>query len=200
MAKLLFSRMRSDINRFVDKVYAPYQINNAMACQQELATSSDPKERSKSLLLAINAAFSDRGSPQLQEAVLKGMGIFVFKIRQDVESMRTVLLNPINQQETEVLSSIERAYLQLHYANSIITGHLSSVVKVHDTQSENMDAMGMEQDLRTTIGTALSGTTEKIADLVEESTQADEKLSKVEENAEKLKNTINEFKSKVSGN
>jgi len=37
LAQVLFSRMRHDVNRFVDDVYAPYQIKVAMDRQGELA-------------------------------------------------------------------------------------------------------------------------------------------------------------------
>lgn len=200
LAQVLFARMRHDINRFVDEVYAPFQIKNTMNRQNQLARSSKPEDQKKSLLLAINAAFKTDASPQLQDAVLKGMGSMVSKIRVDVESMRKELLVPLNAQEAEVLGSIDRAYQQLHYANSIVTGHLSSVAKVHETQAELLQAIGIERDLRKEVGDNLAKASDKIRDLVEAAEKTDAKLETTEENARKLKEAVSELKKNLKGN
>jgi hypothetical protein len=197
-AKIIFSRMRNDINRFIEDVYAPYQISRVMSRQKDLATSSDPSDRRKSLLLAINAAFSDDASPKLQNAVLKGMGSMVFKLRKDIELMRTQLLDSVNLQEKDLLASIDRAYQQLHYANSIVTGHLSSVVKVHNTQAELLESIGVEKDLRSYVGEHLSEASDKISKLVDKAEKADNKLDKAEENAIKIKQELEKLKAKFS--
>jgi hypothetical protein len=77
LAQILFTRMERDINHFVDTVYAPYQIREAMKHQGDLATSKDPNDQKKSLLLAMNVAFKLDASTQLQDSVLKGMGFMV---------------------------------------------------------------------------------------------------------------------------
>ena len=118
LARILFSRMRHDINRFVDDAYTPYQIREVMIRQRELAKSRDPDDRKKSLIFAIDAAFGADASPGLQESVLAGMGSMIEKINERSESMRRELLDPLDDQEEEVLGSIDRAYQQLHYANS----------------------------------------------------------------------------------
>jgi hypothetical protein len=192
-AKIVFSRMRNDINRFIDDVYAPYQINRVMSRQKDLSTSSDPNDRKKSLLLGINAAFSGDASLKLQNAVLKGMGSMVFKLRKDIESMRNQLLDPVNLQEKELLASIDRSYQQLHYANSIVTGHLSSVVKVHNTQADLLESIGVERDLRSYVGEHLSNVSNNISKLVEKAEKADNKLDKAEENATKIKQEIDKL-------
>lgn len=196
LAQLLFIRMKKDVNRFIDDVYAPYQIRTVMDRQYELARSSNPDEKKKSLLLAINEAVKPDASDKLQSAVLKGMGSLVEKIREDVETMRKELLDPLNAQEEEVIGSIDRAYQQLHYANSIVTGHLSSVVKVHDTQTELLKEIGVERDLRKEISKNLAEASDKIAKVVESAEKADSKLEKVEERAKELKDTIRELKTK----
>lgn len=199
LAEILFSRMRHDINRFVDEVYAPFQIRNVMNRQNELARSANPDDRDKSLLLAINSAFKPDAPQGLQDKVLRGMEIMVRKIRADVESMRRELLDPLHAQEAEVLASIDRAYQQLHYANSIVTGHLSSVAKVHETQAELLQAIGVEKDLRKEVGENLAEATEKIGDLVDAAEKADAKLDSAEENARKLKEAVSELTGKLGG-
>lgn len=197
-AKIIFSRMRNDINRFIEGVYAPYQINIVMSRQKDLATSSNPNDHKKSLLLGINAAFSSDASPKLQNAVLKGMGLMVSKLRNDIESMRNQLLDSVNLQEKELLASIDRSYQQLHYANSIVTGHLSSVVKVHNTQAELLESIGVERDLRSYVGEHLAGASDKISKLIEKAEKADNKLDKAEENVIKIKQVLDKLNAKLS--
>jgi len=200
LAQVLFGRMQQDINRFVDDVYAPYQIRNTFNRQNELARSSDPEDRKKSLLMAINAAFKPDASQKLQDDVLRGMGRMVSKLRTDVESMRKELLDPLNAQEAEVLGSIDRAYHQLHYANSIVTGHLSSVVKVHETQAELLEAIGIERDIRKEVGNNIAKASDRIGNLVETAEKADAKFEMVEENVQKLKDAVSELKNNLKKN
>lgn len=194
LAKLLFDRMKQDVNRFVDEIYAPYQIKTAMERQKKLADSADQKERNKSLLLAINAAFKPGASEKLQGKVLKGMGSLVKKINNDIEKMRSDLLTPLDEQEKEVLGSINRAYLQMHYANSIVTGHLSSVAKVHEAQSDLLEEFGVERDLRKNIGEGVASASVKIASLVDDAEKVQNKLTKAESTAASLKTAIAELK------
>ncbi len=67
-----------------------------MERQKQLADSEDKNDRKKSLLLAINAAFKPGASEKLKSKVLKGMESLIKKIRNDVEKMRSDLLNPLN--------------------------------------------------------------------------------------------------------
>ncbi|MCK4512369.1 hypothetical protein KAW64_11550 [bacterium] len=194
LAQLLFARMRRDINRFVDEVYVPFQIRHAMDEERRKATSSDPAERSASLLLAIDAAFGPDAPTGLQQDVLAAMAHVVMMIRADVDTMRSALLDSLDAQEGEVLASIDRAYQQLHYANSIVTGHLSSVVGVHETQAELLQAIGIERDLRKDVGENLATASERISELVESAGSADAELDSAEESAEQLVQTLRKLK------
>lgn len=193
LAELFFARMKHDVNRFVDNVYAPYQINNAMVKQQQLASSNDPAEKRKSLLLAINAAFKEGASEELQNKTLKGMESLITKIRDDIEDMRSELLTPLIEQEKQVLDSINRAYQQMHYANSIVTGHLSSVVKVHDTQADLLEEFGVERNLREDIGVKIANTSNKITSIVDTAENIDIRTQSAASEAESLKSVITQF-------
>jgi len=194
LAELLFDRMKQDVNRFIDRTYAPYQIKNAMERQKVLADSGDQNERKKSLLLAINAAFKPGASEKLQNNVLKGMALLIKKIRADIEKMRSDLLAPLIEQEKLALGSINRAYQQMHYANSIVTGHLSSIVEVHEAQSDLLAEFGIEKDLRKEIGERVASVSVKIASIVDGAEKIDDKLNAAESTATSLKNTIAELK------
>ena len=200
LAQLLFKKMRQDINRFIDDTYAPYLINATMARQKELANSSDPDQRRKSLLLAINAAFKPGASERLQSKVLKGMGSMVRKIHTDVENKRAELLTPLNEQEEQVIGSINRAYNQMHYANSIVTGHLASVAKVHQAQSEMLAEFGIERNLRAEVGQSIASASETITSIVDKAEAIDKKIENAEDTAKSLKETIINLKTSLSVN
>jgi ABC-type transporter Mla subunit MlaD len=190
--------MRRDVNRFVDEVYVPFQIRFVMNRQKDLALSTNPEDQRKSILTAIDGAFKPEAPSEKQEVALKAMEIFVRKIRGDVEALRNQLIDTLDIQEGEVLGSIDRAYQQLHYANSIVTGHLSSVVKVHDAQADMLQALGVDRDLRRVVGESLANASEKIADVVDKAETASDKLADVEENAASLKKAIAELKQKLN--
>jgi len=194
LATILFSRMKQDVNRFIDETYAPYQIKNVMEKQKLLADSKDKK----SLLLLINAAFKPGSSEKLQGYVLQAMSSLVTNIHNDVEKMRSDLLTPLNEQEAEALGSINRAYQQMHYANSIVTGHLSSIAKVHDAQSDLLAEFGVERDLRKEMSEKMATVSVKINSLVNKASKAESKLDSAEDAAASLKSTIAELKNKLT--
>jgi hypothetical protein len=198
IAIILFERMNDDVNRFIDNVYTPYQIQNVMNRQFELAMSSKPEDQRKSLFYAINIAFKPDASSQIQKQVVKGMEIFVSRIHRDINEMRNEMLDPLNLQEKEILSSIDRSYQQLHYANSIVTGHLSSVAKVHETQSELLAEIGIERDLRKEVALNIEKTSKEIGELVQKAETVDENISKAEEYAYEIKETINNLNKQLN--
>ncbi len=186
LAELLFERMKNDVNRFVDNVYAPYQIAQAMKNQQKLAKEHD----NRSLLLAINYAFKEDASTDLQAKVIKGMEIFIKTIHDDIEKMRKEMLKPLEKQENEVLNSINESYKAIHYANSIVTGHLASVVKVHESQNELLQELGIEKNLRTNVAQELSKASEKISSYIDKAQLAENKIDNITKTAQSIKEEI----------
>lgn len=187
LARVLFTRMKQDVNRFVDTVYAPHQIRTAMERDAERSRSTDASVRSGSLLLGINRAFADGATPTQQAAALTGMSYLVQAIRDDVESMRAELLKPVLDQEEQVLSAIDRNYAQIIYGNSVVTGHLASIVKVRDAQNEVLQAIGAPADFQDTLGKKLAAASEKVAGFVEKAGNSNRKLDDlVKELKEKL--------------
>jgi chemotaxis regulatin CheY-phosphate phosphatase CheZ len=126
------------------------------------------------------------------------MEILVRKIHTDVEALRNQLIDTLDIQEAEVLGSIDRAYQQLYYANSIVTAHLSSIVKVHDAQADMLQTLGVDRDLRKIVGESLANASERIADVVEKAETASDKLANVKENAADLKKAIIELKQNLN--
>jgi cell division septum initiation protein DivIVA len=190
LVKVVYDRMRADVNRFVDDVYAPYQIRFVMKEEVRKRNSNVAEDKKKSLLLLIDAAFKEGADPRLQNATISAMSAMGKKIRADVESMRADLLKPLNDQETELLGAIDRSYNQIHYANSIVTGHLSSVAKVHEVQNELLEAIGVDINLREEIGTKLANAAEKVGDLVDSAEKGLKTLDDAKKKGEEIRAAI----------
>ena len=139
LAEALFDRLEADVNRFVDRVYAPYLIGGLLT--KEL---SDFQENKEGLMRAINDAAHQAHNTELQQTALGTMDVFVATARERIEDFRNEQLAPVRAQRARVLDGIERAYTQIEYANGIVMGYLASVVKVHDAQAQILDAIGLE--------------------------------------------------------
>jgi hypothetical protein len=185
MAVILFGRIKSDVNKFVDEVYAPYQIHNLLKADQEDFRAGDQD----SLFGVLDTAIKKPDDPNVQNTALEAMDVFVQVVREEVESYRKERLAPVLAQEKEVLSAIDRSYNQIHYANSIVTGHLASVAKVHDTQEELLKQFGLE-GLRKEVGQTLADTSNRVSEFVEKARKVEVKIEmtegKIKELAEKL--------------
>ncbi|MCC4820710.1 hypothetical protein LMH81_29770, partial [Vibrio lentus] len=85
------------------------------------------------------------------------------------DRQRKLLLDNLNGQERDLLASTNRSYLAIHQANSIVTGHLSSIAKVHETQNELLSEIGIETDVNNFIATKLAIASDEIAELTNKS-------------------------------
>jgi hypothetical protein len=181
LAIILYERIKSNVNRFVDEVYAPYQINKLLQADHKDFKNGDPD----SLFFVLDAAIKQPSDPEIQKTVLPAMDVFIQVVRAEVEAYRSERLAPILAQEKEVLSAIDRSYNQIHYANSIVTGHLASIVKVHDAQEELLNEFGIE-GLREEVGQKLSSTSSSIAEFVKNAKRLEGTVEEIEKNIEEL--------------
>ena len=140
LATILFTRMKKDVNTFVNDVYAPYQIGRLLEMDFADANSGEFESMTGSIIAAAkNSSDFDK-----QKQAIGFMKDFVSVVYEEVETYRKILLAPIEKQELEVMAAIDRSYNQIIYANSIVTGHLASVRKVHDAQEEILNKFGVE--------------------------------------------------------
>ncbi len=107
------------------------------------------------------------------------MEVLVSVVREEVEIYRGLKLAPVLEQEKQLLSAIDRSYNQIHYANSIVTGHLASIAKVHDAQSEFLKKFGLE-GLREDTAETLSNLSKDIAKFTQEAKNVEGKLPEIE--------------------
>lgn len=175
LAEILYDRIKKDVNRFVDDVYSPYQIREQLRADYDDFKSGGED----SLFAVINKAVKQPDDNQAQKNTLQYMQVFLEVVRGDIESFRKELLNPVIKQEKELLSAIDRSYNQIHYANSIVTGHLASIVKVHDAQDEVLKEFGAE-GLRKEVGTTLAETSRTVSEITDQAKKLDVKMADME--------------------
>jgi len=174
---LLYDRMISDINKFVDDVYAPYQIEQTL------------KKYQSDIADAIRKASEPDPTGGAQKNAYGLLKVYVEELRNDIESYRQELLTPVRNDREQFLEKLDSSYDQIHYANSIVMGHLSSIVKVYDTQDELLSKAGLE-GLRQESGKKLVEMSNQVANLVNKAQKGNEK---VDEAAEKLKEIISKY-------
>ena len=182
IAILLYERIKKDVNDFVDNVYAPYQIKRQLKDDYDDFKSGE----ADSLFAVLNYAVNHPDDSQAQLNTLLYMEIFLEVVREDIESFRQEQLSLVIKQEQELLSAIDRSYYQIHYANSIVTGHLSSITKVYDAQDQILKEFGI-QGLRKDIGETLADTSRKVSEYTDQAKTIDEKLDETEKKIEDWK-------------
>jgi hypothetical protein len=180
LVDLYYQRLFTDINKFIDDVYLPFQLQN---------TLEDP-EIKNDLLDSIEKASRQSSTGSAQKEALDKIKIFLLEITNEVESFRKDQLKPVKEQYTTLLTNLNQAYDQIHYANSIVTGHLASVLKVHDTQDEILAKLNLT-NFRTTVGKGLSDLSEEIGTLTN---LAKEKNQNIDDIVKKFKELINSKK------
>jgi len=168
LVDLYYSELLNDINSFVDNVYLPYQIQR---------TLSDDIWKNE-MLSAIESASKPDLSGATQKKSFEKIEAFLLIIQEEVEQYRKLKLNPVQDQYASVLESINGSYDQIHYANSIVTGYLASVVKVHETQNEILEKLDLK-DLRVNVGTKISGVSGKIGELVQKAKDGENDLDSI---------------------
>ena len=156
LVDLYYSELINDINSFIDNVYLPYQIQR---------TLSDDFWKNE-MLSAIGSASEYDSSGTAQIESFEKIEAFLIIIQEEVEAYRKLKLEPVQDQYTDVKENINNSYDQIHYANSIVTGHLASVVKVHEAQNEILEELDLK-DLRTNVGADTAGISNKIGELVQ---------------------------------
>jgi len=188
LAMILFERMKNDVNKFVDTVYAPYQVKKQLKDDHDDFKSGVED----SLFAKLSFAVNNPENHKAQLEVLEFMGIFLEVVRDDIESFRQETLSPVLEQEKALLSAIDRSYNQIHYANSIVTGHLASIVKVHDAQEELLNEFGVE-GLRKDIGESLADMSKKLSELTDKGKEIDAKLDETGKKIEEWKTKFHEL-------
>lgn len=168
LVNLYYERLLRDINRFIDDVYMPYQIQNTLADDTIKTT----------LLNAIESANEPDPEGTKQKECIVHIETYLQMLNEEVESYRHQKTKPIKDQQKALLKRLNESYNQIHYANSIVTGHLASVVKVHESQNEVLSKLDLK-DLREKVSVKAADISDNIFELLEQSKQKDAELDKI---------------------
>ncbi|OLD69116.1 MAG: hypothetical protein AUI33_09200, partial [Ignavibacteria bacterium 13_1_40CM_2_61_4] len=144
LAKRYFDRMDADVNSFVDQTYRPFVIERSIRNFKLLDRIVHPLEGTDAVDI---------------------MRIFVDSITRDIEQYRADLLRPIRAQRDKVFTSLEDAYRRIQDGNSVITGHLASLVAVQDAQDQALAEAGL-QGIRERLVDASANASDQLTDLV----------------------------------
>lgn len=168
MVELYYDRLYNDINKFIDQVYMPYQVRKTLGDDD--------------MYTYMTAAIADARNPDpkgvKQQEAIDILSIFVEEIQSEVEVYRLSKLSPVKKQEAILLTSISESYKKIYYANSIVTGHLASVVSVHDMQNELLAKVDLK-DLRSKVSVKTTDVSNEINALVKKGQGKEAKLDKV---------------------
>ncbi|MDC5821886.1 hypothetical protein OPW19_18920 [Vibrio europaeus] len=182
---ILYSRMRVDVNSFIDDVYMPYAIKEAIKKDRARLANGQT-----SFINIISNGLSAEASSKQQEQAIGAMEILVSNVTKSVDRQRKLLLDDLNGQERDLLDSTNRSYLAIHQANSIVTGHLASITQVHEAQNELLNEIGIEADVDGYIATKLAKASDEIAELSKKSQKELNDIGGVEGARDKLQDVI----------
>lgn len=181
--ELQYNRLKDDVNRFVNEVYAPFVIHYVLADEYESF-----KKGESSIFKTLIIAAESQGQIESENA-LQEMIDFQTAANEQIEGKRSELLTPIEDQESGILNSIDQAYSNVIYANATITGHLKSIQKVKDTQQEALSKLGLG-GVDTVITNALVRTSNLVEKAIEKAKDVDVKSDVAYRQMEEISNTI----------
>lgn len=170
-----FGSMRTNANNFVDTVYRPNIVRHTI----------EDLDLINMLIAASQGSDPDRLDP------LDIMEIYTEEALNQISVFRTDLLKPINQQEERLLAETNQIYSAILNANSAITAHLDSVVKVHGSQSKLLGDIGLPPNLREEIAKRTMGFTQELDLTLVKLKQAEDDLN--EKDYEELIDSVKEI-------
>lgn len=180
MVKFYFDGVREDVNDFIDDTYAPFVIHYVLEKELNAYEAGDTAS-----IYAVIKKAGTSPTKLTSENALTSMQDFLNAAKKQIESKRSELLDPLRAQEREILDSINHSYQNVIYANSTITGHLQSVRKVKDAQSNALELLGFENAERKTID-SLVKLSEVVSDAVDKAEDIDVKSDKASESLEDI--------------
>lgn len=183
LVHLYYGKIRSDIDSFVEQVYAPYIIHHTLKVDQ-----TNFKAGNESLFGSIKIAGEKDGEKETRDA-MQLMIEFQDAIRIDIEKERKELMDPIIKEEANIISAINQSYHQTIIANSTITEYLMSIRKIKDTQQQALSLTGVA-NLDSLITNSLIKVSEEVNSAVKIGKTIDIKSEDASVQLEKVKNQL----------
>jgi hypothetical protein len=170
---LLFDRDVERITSYLENVATPAFISPVISrlgpeIAQNLANATKP-----------NASTDD------QKKAFDRMSLIVKGVMDRIAKERRELIDPLEKNRKETLAELDRAYAELQRANTVVTAHLASVVKVHSIQDDLLAKVGLK-DFRTKVGDEALKANSKVTDALTEASEVEAVLEKLKKAIAKL--------------
>ena len=178
LVNLHYSEQERRVNTFIDDVYRPAFIS-------KFAEEFDLANRVTVIV--------DKDASKLLPVMVR----FVETSVNRIEAKRTQLLEPILAEKVSVLDEVDAAHRQIQSAHSVITGHLASVLKVREVQTELLAKANLG-DLREKISSKAADLSGKVAELVAKGEDVAERVDNASDKIEQIDKTIDAWKSKFN--
>ena len=171
LAERYFGRIRKDVNAFIDETYAPFIVERVLTVEKTVTKPDGTKLTIPAVWKVLSAEVEKPGGG----AIVQRMTDTVKKLTDQIEKKRAEYLSPIEEQEIEVMRSIDDAYAKIQNAHAVVTGHLASIRKVQQAQEELLGAVGLKDVRRKVIDTA-ANLSDKIADITEKARRGEQAI------------------------
>jgi hypothetical protein len=119
-----------------------------------------------------------------------GVNTWVEIAIKTIEQKKKELISPINDDEQNVLKSVDDAFARITRANATITAQLNSMRKVQEVQDNALKALSIK-DLRDQINNQLISASNKAGSAIEQVAKAEKIIMDVDE---KKQETIKKIK------
>ena len=135
--ELYFSKIKNDINKFVDDVFMPYIVHFYLNVELQNYQRGD-----SSIFMSIELAAKNKDKLDAKLAI-QDTKDFLDETQFQVDSLRRTLLSPVVDQEQKSLAAVDNSYSNIIYANTRITGYLESARKIKEIQQEAISRAGL---------------------------------------------------------
>lgn len=184
IVQLYYHGIKSNINTFIDEVYAPFVINYVLESELSKFKNGEP-----SLYSIIAKTGKDGKTDELEEA-LSVMLEFQEAANNQITLKRNELLSPILFQEMKILTAIDQSYQNTIYANTTLTAFLNSTYSVKKSQGEVLNIIGLEGMDRT-----ITNKLVELSSSIENALQVGEEIDiKSDEASKQIEDIIRIFK------
>lgn len=184
MVQLYYHSIKVNINTFIDDVYAPFVIHHVL--QSEL----EKYRNDESSLYSVIANAGKIGDKNETQEALSIMLEFQEAANSQITTKRNELLDPILNQEKEILNAIDQSYQNTIYANATLTAYLTSIHKVKKSQNEALSIIGLSG-----MDTSVTNRLVELSGLVDMALQKGEKIDiKSDEAYQQIEDIVNKIK------
>ncbi len=171
---LLFDRDVERITNYIDNVATPTFIAAAIkAVGPQLAQS-------------LADATKPSATDDQRRKAFDQMAKIVKAVTDRLAKERKSLIDPLEVARKETLAELDRAYAELQRANTVVTAHLASIVKVHSLQDDLLAKAGLK-DFRAKVGDEALRANSKVTDALTDASEVEDVLTKLKDAVAKLK-------------